>query len=223
MQVISIHRNSPRSLFPLVSMRVDGFENRPPWPAMQWCQGACGDVKLELPWPLKPLHSVGSKVFESKFGGAVNKLSRSRQLGYAKVAPGGFRVFNLTLNHFQDQIQSLTTKFGQWGKNGGKEMPSPPLSPEEQGDAEERALALALASRQRATLLEFYSPRCTLCKSLMKVVQEIEQRDSSWLRIVMADVENKKWLPEVSFVNIFKQLFPPEVFPYILSEDTHPS
>ena len=112
-------------------MRVDGFENRPPWPAMQWCQGACGDVKLELPWQLKPLHSVGSKVFESKFGGGVNNLSQSRQIGYAKVAPGGFRVSNLTLNHLQAQIQSLTTKFGQWGKNDVKEMPSPPLSPEE--------------------------------------------------------------------------------------------
>jgi len=71
------------------------------------------------------------------------------------------------------------------------------LTAEEQGDAEERALAIALAGRQKATLLEFYSPRCTLCQSLLKVIEDVERREGDWLRIVMADVENKKWLPEV--------------------------
>jgi len=71
------------------------------------------------------------------------------------------------------------------------------LSAEEQGDAEERALAIALAGRQKATLLEFYSPRCTLCQSLLRVIEDVERREGDWLRIVMADVENKKWLPEV--------------------------
>ncbi|GLJ22231.1 hypothetical protein SUGI_0417890 [Cryptomeria japonica] len=71
------------------------------------------------------------------------------------------------------------------------------LSPEEQGEAEERALALALATKKEATLLEFYSPRCRLCASLANTVAEVEAKNGEWLNIVMADVENKAWLPEV--------------------------
>lgn len=71
------------------------------------------------------------------------------------------------------------------------------LTPVEQGEAEQRALALALATRKPATLLEFYSPKCRLCGSLLKLVMEIEARNGEWLNIVMADVENKLWLPEV--------------------------
>jgi hypothetical protein len=71
------------------------------------------------------------------------------------------------------------------------------LTPEEQGEAEQRAFASALASGKEATVLEFYSPRCRLCNSLLNFVLEVEGRNSSWLNVVMADAENEKWLPEV--------------------------
>lgn len=71
------------------------------------------------------------------------------------------------------------------------------LSPEEQGEAEQRAFAAALASGKEATVLEFYSPKCRLCNSLLGFVLEIEKRNSDWLNITMADAENDMWLPEV--------------------------
>ncbi|XP_054807156.1 uncharacterized protein LOC129309569 [Prosopis cineraria] len=67
----------------------------------------------------------------------------------------------------------------------------------EQGEAEQRALASALASGKEATVIEFYSPKCRLCNSLLKFVSEVEARNSDWLNIVMADAENEKWLPEL--------------------------
>ncbi|EFJ06333.1 hypothetical protein SELMODRAFT_48885, partial [Selaginella moellendorffii] len=76
------------------------------------------------------------------------------------------------------------------------------LSQEEQGEAEQRALALALSSRKKAVILEFYSPKCTLCKSLLDLVLEVERKNQDWLGIVMADVDNKKWLPEVLYYDI---------------------
>lgn len=70
-------------------------------------------------------------------------------------------------------------------------------SPEGQGEAEQRAFASALASQKEATVLEFYSPKCRLCNSLLDLVLELESRNSDWLNIVLADAENEKWLPEV--------------------------
>jgi thiol-disulfide isomerase/thioredoxin len=67
----------------------------------------------------------------------------------------------------------------------------------EQGAAEQRALAMALAARKPATILEFYSPNCTLCRSLLPTVLHVESENSCWLNVVLADVENKLWLPEV--------------------------
>ncbi|KAK4263093.1 hypothetical protein QN277_028564 [Acacia crassicarpa] len=67
----------------------------------------------------------------------------------------------------------------------------------EQGEAEQRAFASALASGKEATVIEFYSPKCRLCNSLLKFVSEVETRNSDWLNIVMADAENYKWLPEL--------------------------
>lgn len=71
------------------------------------------------------------------------------------------------------------------------------LSSEEQGEAEQRALAAALATGKEATVLEFYSPKCGLCSSLLNFVTEIEKRNADWLNIVMVDAENDKWLPEL--------------------------
>lgn len=64
-------------------------------------------------------------------------------------------------------------------------------------EAEQRAFASALTSRKEATLVEFYSPKCRLCNSLLNFVSEVETRNSQWLNIVMADAENPNWLPEV--------------------------
>jgi len=66
-----------------------------------------------------------------------------------------------------------------------------------QSEAEQRAFASALASGKEATLVDFYSPKCRLCNSLLKFVSEVEPRNSHWLNIVMADAENPNWLPEV--------------------------
>ncbi|XVE94830.1 hypothetical protein REPUB_Repub02eG0043500 [Reevesia pubescens] len=94
-------------------------------------------------------------------------------------------------------------------QNSNLKLKGKPLSPEnkgkhpnlctfeEQGEAEHRAFESALASGKEATVFEFYSPKCSLCNSLLKFVMEVENRNSDWLNIVLADAENEKWLPEV--------------------------
>ncbi|CAL1410841.1 unnamed protein product [Linum trigynum] len=76
------------------------------------------------------------------------------------------------------------------------------LTAEEQGEAEQRAFASALASGKQATVLEFYSPKCKLCNSLVNFVTEVEKRNSDWVSVVMADAENEKWLPELLHYDI---------------------
>lgn len=111
---------------------------------------------------------------------------------------GGTVWFPL-VQQFVPQLQGLRMGFGQWDKKRRQvSTDRASLSSEEQGDSEERALALALVSGKRATLLEFYSPKCTLCRSLLRLVLEVEHRNKDWLSVVMADAENKRWLPEVS-------------------------
>lgn len=162
-----------------------------------WCLGGCGDVRLELPWPFKAMHGAGQRAFAAaaEWQHDAEKLSlsaapsrRGRFANVAENATGG--LFSRVQLPFLAHVQSMGLQ--------KKTVAPRRLSAEEQGEAEERALGAALASRKRSTLLEFYSPRCTLCRSLLKVVQEVEVKDSDWLNIVMADVENKKWLPEVS-------------------------
>lgn len=76
------------------------------------------------------------------------------------------------------------------------------LSPQEQGDLELRALACALASGKDATVIEFYSPKCSLCNSMIDFVSHVENKNSNWLNIVMADAENDQWLPELLHYDI---------------------
>ncbi|KAG9137084.1 hypothetical protein Leryth_011916 [Lithospermum erythrorhizon] len=76
------------------------------------------------------------------------------------------------------------------------------LSSEEQAEVEQRAFALALVSGKDATVLEFYSPKCSLCNSLAPFVNEVENRNSDWVNIVMADAENEQWLPELLHYDI---------------------
>lgn len=85
------------------------------------------------------------------------------------------------------------TSFNSFGNLPKKK----PLSASEQGEAEQRAFAAALASEKDATVLEFYSPKCRLCNSLLGFVLEVEKRNSNWLSVTMADAENEKWFPEV--------------------------
>ncbi|CAA6653436.1 unnamed protein product [Spirodela intermedia] len=86
------------------------------------------------------------------------------------------------------------------GNGDGK--PRSALSKADQGEAEQRALAAALASGKEATVLEFYSPRCRLCKSLLGLVLELEKRNSDWASFVLADAENEMWLPELIYYDI---------------------
>ncbi|XP_042392511.1 thioredoxin-like protein HCF164, chloroplastic isoform X1 [Zingiber officinale] len=72
----------------------------------------------------------------------------------------------------------------------------------EQGEAEHRALALALASGKEATVIEFYSPKCRLCNSLLDLVFRIEEKNSDWVGFVLADAENEMWLPELLHYDI---------------------
>lgn len=68
---------------------------------------------------------------------------------------------------------------------------------DEQGELEQRALACALSNGKMATVIEFYSPKCSLCNSMVDFVGHVENNNADWLNIVMADAENDKWLPEV--------------------------
>jgi len=68
----------------------------------------------------------------------------------------------------------------------------------DRGDAEQRALAAALATGTPATVLEFYSPRCRLCASLQGLVRELEDGAGGSASFVLADAEDDRWLPEVS-------------------------
>ncbi|KAI3726701.1 hypothetical protein L1987_66501 [Smallanthus sonchifolius] len=76
------------------------------------------------------------------------------------------------------------------------------LSGEEQGELEQRALACALANEKDATVIEFYSPKCSLCNSMVDFVGHVENKNADWLNIVMADAENDKWLPELLHYDI---------------------
>ena len=128
------------------------------------------DCSFEGPWLFKSLQNVGGFAFNF-----VNKVSKS--------SPPW-----MTFKPLQFNPLTGGNKISQSRKM---------LTPEEQGEAENRALAAALASGKEATVIEFYSPKCLLCNSLLNIVMEIEARNSDWLNIVMADAENDKWLPEV--------------------------
>nr|XP_043618508.1 thiol:disulfide interchange protein TxlA homolog [Erigeron canadensis] len=76
------------------------------------------------------------------------------------------------------------------------------LSSQDQGELEQRALACALSNGKDATVIEFYSPKCSLCNSMVEFVNHFENKNSDWLNVVMADAENDKWLPELLHYDI---------------------
>ncbi|PQM39611.1 uncharacterized protein Pyn_26271 [Prunus yedoensis var. nudiflora] len=126
---------------------------------------------FEGPWLFKSLQTIGSIAFNF-----VNSVSGSS--------------FSLANTFKPSQLDARTSQ-----SNSLKSKTV--LGPEEQGEAEHRAFASALASGKEATVVEFYSPKCRLCNSLLNFVREVEGRNSDWLNIVMADAENYKWLPEL--------------------------
>ncbi|KAJ4963081.1 hypothetical protein NE237_023020 [Protea cynaroides] len=144
--------------------------------------------QFEVPWLFKSLQNFGflaTNLFDSAF-----------------KTPGtstkSFKPF-----HFDIGIKPFSSKNGINGKNTKSSTTrKQSLSPDEQGEAEHRALASALASRKEATVIEFYSPKCGLCNSMLNIVMEIEARNSDWLNIVLADAENEKWLPELLYYDI---------------------
>lgn len=130
------------------------------------------DCTFEAPWLLRSLQNVGSMAFNF-----VNSISKSSN----PLMNNTFKPFQFDAGTSQSKTLKSKSK----------------LNPEEQGEAEHRAFASALASNKEATVIEFYSPKCRLCNSLLNFVMEVESRNSDWLNIVMADAENDKWLPEV--------------------------
>ncbi|KAL4180275.1 hypothetical protein AMTRI_Chr13g91260 [Amborella trichopoda] len=120
------------------------------------------------PFLFKPMQFIGSM--------AVNLLNSSLK---SPIIAQNHALFN-----------GFLRQKGREEKNG--------LSAEGQGEAELRALAMALARGKEATVIEFYSPKCRLCHSLLNLVLEMENRNGDWLSIVMADAENEKWLPEIA-------------------------
>ncbi|GLT92224.1 hypothetical protein SLE2022_100720 [Rubroshorea leprosula] len=127
---------------------------------------------FEGPWLFKSLQNLGSLALNS-----VNSMSKSSGSWFPKF-----------------DIQQFTMGAGQ---NGDLKSKRKVLTPKEQGEAEHRAFASALASGKESTVIEFYSPKCSLCNSLLRFVLEVESRNSDWLNIVLADAENEQWLPEL--------------------------
>ncbi|KAM7262964.1 hypothetical protein ACFE04_000647 [Oxalis oulophora] len=127
----------------------------------------------EGPWLFKSMHTLGSIAFNTldSFAKSSNSLFINNN--------------NNNNNNTNSNNNKLKLKLKLKRR-----------SPEEQGEAEQRAFASALASGKAATVLEFYSPKCSLCNSLLNFVLEVDNRNSTWLNIVLADAENDKWLPE---------------------------
>ncbi|CAK7347602.1 unnamed protein product [Dovyalis caffra] len=147
-----------------------------PWDVDQHAKNpnAC---TFEIPWLLRSLQSLGSVALNS-----LNSISKSSNSWITNFNPT-----NLGARTGQDNCLKNHKRV---------------LTPDEQGCAEQRAFASALASGKDATVLEFYSPKCRLCNSLLNFVLEVEGRNSSWLDVVMADAENEKWLPELLHYDI---------------------
>ncbi|XP_016493259.1 uncharacterized protein LOC107812628 [Nicotiana tabacum] len=129
---------------------------------------------FETPWLFKPFKNIGSGVFNF-----IQNISKPQPLSPEL--------------HFQSN--------GGVGQNTTLKLMKK-LTPADQAEAEQSALASALASGKEGTVIEFYSPKCRLCNSLVNFVNEVENRNSEWLNIVMADAENDQWLPELLHYDI---------------------
>lgn len=147
---------------------------------------------FDTPWLFKSLQTLGTLSFNFFNSISKNPSNNNYPLQNSQI---NFTQNNNNINNGVDvKNPSSSLKKMQPLKKG--------LTPEEQAEAEQRALAMALASGKEATVVEFYSPNCGLCNSLLGFVMEVENRNSNWLNIVMADAENEKWLPELLHYDI---------------------
>lgn len=53
-------------------------------------------------------------------------------------------------------------------------------------------------SNGKPTLMEFYANWCTSCQAMAKDMSELKQQYADKLNFVMLNVDNTKWLPELS-------------------------
>ncbi|KAH9624628.1 hypothetical protein KSS87_000783 [Heliosperma pusillum] len=115
-------------------------------------------------------------------------------------------ITNNITNNNNSKIKSLTINHNNNNNNNDdgvvKGLKKRGLTAEEQGEIEQRGLANALANGKDATVIEFYSPKCSLCNSLLGFVLDVESRNLDWLNVVYADAENDKWLPELLHYDI---------------------
>ncbi|MCD7463242.1 hypothetical protein HAX54_050200 [Datura stramonium] len=130
---------------------------------------------FETPWLFKPFKNLGFGVFSF-----VQNISKSQPLS----------------------PEFLFRSNGGVNQNNTLKLVKKKLTPAEQAEVEQSALASVLASGKEGTVIEFYSPKCRLCNSLVNFVNEVENRNSDWLNIVMADAENDQWLPELLHYDI---------------------
>lgn len=130
---------------------------------------------FETPWLFKPFKNLGLGVFNF-----VQNISKSQPLS----------------------PEFLVQSNGGVHQNNTLKLVKKKLTPAEQAEVEQSALASVLASGKEGTVIEFYSPKCRLCNSLVNFVTEVENRNSDWLNIVMADAENDQWLPELLHYDI---------------------
>ncbi|KAG6552516.1 hypothetical protein Mapa_005936 [Marchantia paleacea] len=178
--------------------------------------GSHGGCRFETPWIVKTLTSVGTiavhhlkqQHVDWTSQNIVHGLQRSVRLPGGQLFPfqdaasifkAEDKIFSPFVQGFLPQVKAGILNLSQWGKKGEGSVST---SKDELGELEERALAQALARRKPATIIEFYSPRCTLCRSLVSVVTQLERKHEDWLHIVMVDVENKRWLPEVMLYDV---------------------
>ncbi|CAN6363274.1 unnamed protein product [Urochloa humidicola] len=144
-----------------------------PSPSPDPSPSPCGD--LELPWLFKSIRTLAQGLL---IAGDLPSPPAS-----ATTAAGG------------GGSGRRRTRRG-WGSSGAAQVEA------DRGDAEQRALAAALAGGRPATVLEFYSPRCRLCASLQGLVREMEEQAGGSAGFVLADAEDDRWLPELLHYDI---------------------
>ncbi|WOK98647.1 hypothetical protein Cni_G07359 [Canna indica] len=159
---------------------MSGGDSKPPPPLLCW--------KWKWPWDPNPQTPTPCGNLDAPW------LFKSLQT-LASLAQ------NLLL-HAPGPLPPSSSSASASAANYPRGWPSGSLTREEQGEAEHRALALALASRKEATILEFYSPKCRLCNSLLDLVLRLETKNSDWVSFVLADAENEMWLPELLHYDI---------------------
>ncbi|KAG9440712.1 hypothetical protein H6P81_020877 [Aristolochia fimbriata] len=148
---------------------------------------------LQFPWPQgEKAKNPSPCTFEAPF---LFKSLQSFQFLVFNLFQSASKTLNLSAKSFRP-LQFA--RAGLSDSNGKSNL----RSADEQGELEHRALAAALASGKDATVIEFYSPRCRLCSSLLDLVTELESRNAEWLNIVLADAENEKWFPELLHYDI---------------------